>query len=73
MSLNFMEGIELNLTQQFSMKIYKDQINNLTHEQAKEYLLECLRQISIKDNIIKNFINEKMNSEFSPLIKQISK
>ncbi len=46
----------LTLEQQFKLKVYQDQVKSLTHEQAQTYLLEVLRQMMVKDNIVKHLL-----------------
>ena len=49
---------QLSLEQQFKLQILERDIENLTLEQAKEYLLEAFRQIMVKENICKEMIKE---------------
>lgn len=48
--------IELSLEQQFKLKLYGEQVKGLTHEQSQEYLLEVMRQLMVKENLIKHLI-----------------
>ncbi len=43
----------LSLEQEFKLQILKDQIKQLSQEQAQEYLLEIMRQMMMKDNLYK--------------------
>lgn len=47
---------ELSLEQEFKLARYKKQLNKLTSNQSKKYLIAVLKQMMIKDNIIKYFI-----------------
>nr|AYR06516.1 phycobilisome degradation protein [Rhodogorgon sp.] len=47
---------ELSLEQQFKLAIYKKKLLKLNTRQSKDYLIATLRQMMIKDNIIKYFI-----------------
>lgn len=49
---------QLSLEQQFKLQILERDIENLTLEQAKEYLREAFRQIMVKENICKEMIKE---------------
>ncbi|MGK7935414.1 MAG: NblA/ycf18 family protein [Xenococcaceae cyanobacterium] len=49
---------QLSLEQQFKLQILERDIENLTLEQAKEYLIEAFRQIMVKENICKEMIKE---------------
>ncbi len=46
----------LSLEQQFKLQILKDQVRNLSQEQAQEYLIEVFRQMMVKDNLMKNLL-----------------
>ena len=47
---------KLSIEQQFKLKVYQDQVKTLTREQAQEYLLEVLRQMMVKDNLVKHLL-----------------
>lgn len=47
---------KLTLEQQFKLQILKDQVQNLSHEQAQEYLIEMFRQMMVKDNLVKHLL-----------------
>jgi len=47
---------KLTLEQQFKMKVYEDQVQSLSHEEAQTYLLEVLRQMMVKDNLVKHLM-----------------
>ena len=52
-----MKGQEqLSLEQQFRLQILSEQVQNLSQEEAKEYLLEMFRQMMVKDNLFKHLI-----------------
>ena len=48
--------LTLNLEQQFNLKIYQDQIRDMSQGQAQDALLEVMRQIMIKDNVIRHLM-----------------
>ncbi|MGL4421944.1 MAG: NblA/ycf18 family protein [Gemmataceae bacterium] len=48
--------LTLTIEQQFSMKVYEDQVKNMSAEQAQEFLLEIMRQLMIKDNVIRHLL-----------------
>jgi hypothetical protein len=50
--------LTLSLEQQFSLKMYEDQIKDLSTEQAQNFLLEVMRQLMIKENVIKHLMKE---------------
>ncbi len=52
--------LELSLEQQFSLKVYEEQVRNLTPQQSQEFVLELLRQLMIKDNVIRHLMKEAL-------------
>lgn len=46
----------LSLEQQFQLKVLKDQVQNLSREQAQEFLLEMFRQMMVKDNLVRHLL-----------------
>ncbi|MFM7425171.1 MAG: NblA/ycf18 family protein [Elainella sp.] len=50
--------MELSLEQQFNLKVYEDQVQELSHEEVQQFLLEVLRQLMIKDNILKHLLKQ---------------
>lgn len=47
---------ELSLEQKFKLANYKKQLTKLDSKESKKYLIATLKQMMIKDNIIKYFI-----------------
>lgn len=47
---------ELSLEQEFRLANYKKELVKLNSSQSKQYLIASLKQMMIKDNIIKYFI-----------------
>ena len=47
---------KLSLEQQFKLQVLREQVKNLTQEQAQEYLVEVMRQMMVKDNLVKHFL-----------------
>nr|QJF58401.1 phycobilisome degradation protein [Corallina officinalis]QJF58599.1 phycobilisome degradation protein [Corallina officinalis]QJF58798.1 phycobilisome degradation protein [Corallina officinalis]QJF58997.1 phycobilisome degradation protein [Corallina officinalis] len=47
---------ELSLEQEFKLANYKKQLVKLNAYESKKYLMETLKQMMIKDNLIKYFI-----------------
>jgi len=50
--------MELSLEQQFNLKLYEKQVKSLSHEESQEYLLELLRQLMVKDNMLKHLMKK---------------
>ena len=51
---------QLNLEQEFLLKIYENKIQKLTKIQAQKYLKKILKIMMIKDNIIKYYIKNSI-------------
>lgn len=49
---------QLTLEQEFKMQILREQVKNLSKEQAQEYLIEVLKQNMVKDNLFKHFLKK---------------
>jgi hypothetical protein len=47
---------KLTLEQEFKLKVLKDQVGNLSLEQAQEYVIEVMRQMMVKDNLVKHLL-----------------
>ena len=47
---------QLTLEQQFKLQVLKEQVQDLSHEQAQEYLIEMFRQMMVKDNLVKHLL-----------------
>ncbi|MEM1369742.1 MAG: NblA/ycf18 family protein [Cyanobacteria bacterium P01_H01_bin.15] len=50
--------MDLSLEQKFSLKRYESEVSNLSADESKDFLMQVLKQLMIKDNIIKNLIKE---------------
>ena len=50
--------VELTLEQQFRLQNLKDQVKNLNQQEAQEFLLEVLRQMMVKDNLVKHLLKQ---------------
>lgn len=49
---------ELTLEQQFRLKTLKDQVQTLSQQEAQEFLMEVLRQMMVKDNLVKQLLKQ---------------
>ncbi|WP_228016383.1 NblA/ycf18 family protein [Leptolyngbya ectocarpi] len=47
---------KLTLEQEFSLNILKSQVKNLSLDQAQEYVVEIMRQMMLKDNLVKHLL-----------------
>jgi hypothetical protein len=50
--------LELSLEQQFNLRAYQEQVKGLDQTQAQEMLLEVLRQLMVKENVIKHLLKQ---------------
>jgi len=50
--------LDLSLEQQFQMKVYQEQVKDLSTEQAHAFLLEIMRQLMVKDNVIRHLMKQ---------------
>jgi uncharacterized protein YaaW (UPF0174 family) len=46
----------LSLEQQFNLKIYEEQVRNMSAEQSQTFLIEVMRQLMVKENIVKHLM-----------------
>ena len=46
----------LSMEQQFKLKVLRDQVHNLSLEQAQDYVVEVMRQMMVKDNLVKHLL-----------------
>ncbi|MBW4604455.1 MAG: NblA/ycf18 family protein [Calothrix sp. FI2-JRJ7] len=49
---------ELTLEQQFRLQTLKDQVQTLSQQEAQEFLMEVLRQMMVKDNLVKQLLKQ---------------
>jgi uncharacterized protein YllA (UPF0747 family) len=47
---------DLTLEQQFQLQVLKEQVRNLSHEDAQNYVVEMMRQMFVKDNLVKHLL-----------------
>ena len=48
--------MELSMEQQFNLRMYEEQVKSMSNEEAQKFLLEVLRQLMVKDNMLKHFM-----------------
>lgn len=46
----------LSMEQQFKLQVLTQQVEQLSREEAQKYLLELLRQMMVKDNVVKELL-----------------
>jgi hypothetical protein len=47
---------KLTLEQEFKLQVLRDQVQGLSLEQAQEYVVEVMRQMMVKDNLVKHLL-----------------
>ncbi len=52
--------IGLTIEQEFSLKIQAEQVKEMNYEQTQECLLALLRQLAIKENVIKHLMTKQI-------------
>jgi hypothetical protein len=50
--------MELSLEQKFNLKLYEEQVKELSPEESQKFLLEVLRQLMVKDNMLKHLLKQ---------------
>ena len=50
----------LSMEQQFKLQVLSQEVKQMSHEQAQQYLIEVLRQMMVKDNVVKKLIKGEM-------------
>ncbi|MEG4503789.1 NblA/ycf18 family protein [Microcoleus sp. F6_B4] len=54
---------DLTIEQQFKLKLYADQTQSLSAEEAQILLIEMMRRNMIKDNVIRHLLNPNKHKE----------
>ncbi|MEM9906281.1 MAG: NblA/ycf18 family protein [Cyanobacteria bacterium P01_D01_bin.44] len=47
---------KLSLEQEFKLQVLKEQVKGLSIDQAQEYVVEVMRQMMVKDNLVKHLL-----------------
>ena len=48
----------LSLEQQFNLRAYEEEVKRMDSEQAQQLLLQVLRQLMVKENVIKHLLKQ---------------
>ena len=51
-------SIGLSLEQEFNLRVYKEQVERLDLPTTQDLLLETIRQLMVKENLLKKMIKE---------------
>jgi hypothetical protein len=49
---------QLTIEQEFRLSVFTQEIQNLSQEQAQEFLVEMFRQMMVKENIIRTLFKD---------------
>lgn len=50
--------MELSLEQKFNLKLYEEQVKHLSPEESQQFVLELMRQLMVKENVIRHLIQQ---------------
>lgn len=60
------QPIELSLEQQFSLCSFKTQVNQMSHEQAQEFLVKLYEQMMLRETMYRHFLKHQWGLEPNP-------
>jgi hypothetical protein len=55
--------IELSLEQKFNLRYFETQVQQMSHEQAQEFLVKLYEQMLVRENMYKDFIKHQWGLE----------
>jgi hypothetical protein len=61
------QPVNLTLEQEFNLRVFSERVENLTPEQAKEFLVEINRQMMIRDNLYRDLLKQYMGMNTAPM------
>lgn len=59
----------LSLEQQFKLQVLRDEVKELTLEQAQGYVVEMMRQMMAKDNLTKHLLKDDLAKRCNSALK----
>ena len=60
------EPMELSLEQKFSVRSFENQVQQMSREQAQDFLIKLYDQMMVKENMYKSFIKHQWGLEPNP-------
>lgn len=63
------QPIELSLEQQFSIRSFQTQVEQMSREQAQCFLIELYQQMIVRENMYKVFLKHQWGLEDNPFPK----
>jgi hypothetical protein len=53
------ESLDLSLEQQFNLRSFESQVQQMSHEQAQEFLIQLYQQMMVRENFYKEFLKHQ--------------
>jgi hypothetical protein len=53
------ESLDLSLEQQFNLRSFQSQVEQMSHEQAQEFLIQLYQQMMVRENFYKEFLKHQ--------------
>lgn len=60
------QPVDLSLEQQFSIRSFETQVQNMSREQAQDFLVKLYEQMIVRENMYKHFLRHQWGLEPSP-------
>jgi hypothetical protein len=60
------QPVELSLEQQFSIRSFESQVQNMSREQAQDFLVKLYEQMVMRENMYKHFLKHQWGLESGP-------
>lgn len=58
-----MQPVELSLEQKFNLRSFESQVRQMSHDQAKEFLLKLYEQMLVKETLYRHLLKGAMGIE----------
>lgn len=62
------QPVELTLEQQFSIRSFETQVQQMSHEQAQEFLVKLYEQMLMREAMYRHFLKHQWGLESGPMI-----
>ncbi len=60
------QPVDLSLEQQFSIRSFESQVQNMSREQAQDFLVKLYEQMIVRENMYKQFLKHQWGLESGP-------
>jgi len=60
------QPVNLSLEQQFSIRSFETQVNQMSREQAQDFLIKLYEQMIVRENMYKQFLKHQWGLEPDP-------